>query len=222
MYSIPDEINSFGDCSLHGYVIQCLNKHYNHNIFKHIPNTLTDIIATYFAELFGDVNDFELKYRKVRNQFKSAIYTFTINHGVECFYDAYDNGDDYCLYSFLLPRTKRDTLYIDEDEPIYNNYYDEIIEHIKYSNVRCCNFKNFFINYTKTIEELILIFYNSIQDYHDYKLLMNHTYPNTYSFCSVNTASCLYYSTEYDSDYDDDDSFEEFAETIHIERNVLF
>ena len=167
-YSIPDEINSFGDCSLHGYVIQCLNKHYNHNIFKHIPNTLTDIIATYFAELFGDVNDFELKYRKVRNQFKSAIYTFTINHGVECFYDAYGNGDDYCLYSFLLPRTKRDTLYIDEDEPIYNNYYDEIIEHIKYSNVRCCNFKNFFINYTKTIEELILIFYNSIQDYHDY------------------------------------------------------
>ena len=30
LYSIPDEIGSCGDCSLNSYVIQCLNKHYNH------------------------------------------------------------------------------------------------------------------------------------------------------------------------------------------------
>ena len=81
----------------------------------------------------------------------------------------------------------------------------------------------FFINCTKTIEELILIFYNSTQDYHDYKLLINHIYPKIYNFCSVNTASCLYYSTEYDSDYDDDDDeFEEFAETIQSEREMFY
>ena len=41
LYSIPDEIGSFGDCSLSSYVIQCLNKQYSQDNFKHIPNTLT-------------------------------------------------------------------------------------------------------------------------------------------------------------------------------------
>ena len=40
--------------------------------------------------------------------------------------------------------------------------------------------------------------------------------------CSVNTTSCLYYSTEYDEDYDDDDEFEEFAETIQSEREMFY
>ena len=29
LYSIPDEIGSFADCSLNSYVIQCLNKDYS-------------------------------------------------------------------------------------------------------------------------------------------------------------------------------------------------
>ena len=39
IYSTPDEIDSFGNSSLHGYVIQCLNTHYNHNNFKDIPSS---------------------------------------------------------------------------------------------------------------------------------------------------------------------------------------
>ena len=35
LYSIPDEIGSFGDCSLNSYVVQFLNKHYKHDSFKH-------------------------------------------------------------------------------------------------------------------------------------------------------------------------------------------
>ena len=34
LYSIPDEIGSFADCSLNSSVIQCLNKHFNHDTFK--------------------------------------------------------------------------------------------------------------------------------------------------------------------------------------------
>ena len=37
LYSIPDEIGSFGDSSLNSHVIQCLDTHYNHDI----PNALT-------------------------------------------------------------------------------------------------------------------------------------------------------------------------------------
>ena len=51
LYSIPDEIGSFGDCSLNNYGIQCLKKHYSQDKFKHIPNTLITWITTYTNEL---------------------------------------------------------------------------------------------------------------------------------------------------------------------------
>ena len=61
-YSIPDETNTFGNCSLHGYVIQCLNKHYDNTIFNNIPSSLTTLITSYTNELCGDINEFETKY----------------------------------------------------------------------------------------------------------------------------------------------------------------
>ena len=60
---MPDEICSCADCSLN-------SSHYNHDNSNHIPNTLT-LIATYTNELFGCMNEFETKYRKLRHEFKS-------------------------------------------------------------------------------------------------------------------------------------------------------
>ena len=71
LYSIPDEIGSFVDSSLNGYVIQCLNSQDN---FKHIPNTLITLTTTYTNELLGCINEFETNYRKLRHVFKSKIY----------------------------------------------------------------------------------------------------------------------------------------------------
>ena len=119
---------------------------------------------------------------------------------------------------FLGPRLK--TELIDDDETYDISCYDDVIEHIIYSHVDCINFKDLFINYSKTIEELILIFYNSIQDYHDYT--RKYIYPEYYKCYNADTPSSLYYSTEYDSDYDDDDEFEDFAEEIHNDRHMFF
>ena len=47
LYSIPDEIGASADRSLNGYVVQCLNKHYSQDDFKHIPNTLITLITTH-------------------------------------------------------------------------------------------------------------------------------------------------------------------------------
>ena len=80
LYSIPDEIGSFADCALNSSVIKCLNKHYNHDNFKHIPNTLIAFITTYTNELFGCINEFETKYRKLGNEFKSTIYSLGIKN----------------------------------------------------------------------------------------------------------------------------------------------
>ena len=44
--NIPDEIGSFAECCLLSYVIQCLNKHYNHDNFEHVPTTLTTLITS--------------------------------------------------------------------------------------------------------------------------------------------------------------------------------
>ena len=106
LYSIPDEIDSFADCSVDSYVIQCLSKHYSQDYFKHLPNTLIDSITTYTNELFGCINDSETNCRKLRYEYKSKIYSFVIDEGVDCFYEAYGKGDDERVYDFLIPRVK--------------------------------------------------------------------------------------------------------------------
>ena len=107
LYFTPEEMNSFCDCSLHSSVIQFLNKKYNDDHFKDIPCSLTNIITTYTNVFFGCVNEFATKYRKLKHEFKSKIYSIAINSGVECFYEAYDKGDHDCLYELLMPRVNK-------------------------------------------------------------------------------------------------------------------
>ena len=77
------------------------------------------------------------------------------------------------------------------------------------------------INFSKTVDELVLTLYSSIQDYCDYKTMCNSKYPRHYNFGNANTSNCLYYSTEY-SDYDDDEDHYEFAEAIQNDRTEFF
>ena len=115
LYSIPDEIGSFADCSWTSSVIQSLSKQYSHDNFKHIPHTLTILITTYINDLFGCISEFETKYRKLRYEFKSKMYSFFSLEGVECFYEAYDKGDNTCLHVFLMQTTKHELRYINHD-----------------------------------------------------------------------------------------------------------
>ena len=66
------------------------------------------------------------------------------------------------------------------------------------------------------------MFYTSIQDYYDYKSIYNFIYQKQYNFCNVNVCHSLYYSTEYDDYYDDENVFFEFAEKIQNGRAELF
>ena len=89
-------------------------------------------------------NEFVTKYTKLRSEFKSKIYSFVIVEGVECFYEAYDKGDNNCLYAFLIPRAKRELCYIDDDgEAFENSSHDEFMEHIRYSHFGCTCFKKY-------------------------------------------------------------------------------
>ena len=221
LYSIPDEAQTFGCCSLHKSVIEELNNKHDYTNFKDIPNTLRNEITTYTNELFGDISDFETKYRKLRNEFKSIVYSYVIDNGVECMYMAYDKGDPDGLNDFLEPRAITET-YEDDEEEIQISCYDDIVEHIRYSHDDCPMFKGLFINYKKTIEELVLIFYTSIQDYFDYKMFYRHISPEHYTYINEEAPYCLYYTTEYDSDYDDDDEFDDFVDEIHENRALFF
>ena len=167
LYSIPDGIGAFADCSLDSSVIQCLNKQCSHDNFEDIPNTLTTLITTYTNELFGCIHEFETTYRKLRQEFQSKIYSLVIVEGVECFYEANDKGDNDCLYEFLTPRAKHELCYIDDGEAFENICYDDIMDHIRYSQIGCTCFKKLFINFSKTVEELVLIFHSPEQYYFD-------------------------------------------------------
>jgi len=135
------------------------------------------------------------------------------------FFKAYDKWDHACLYEFLIPRVKHESCYIDVGEPFEVSCYDDVIQHVRYDDVRCCAFKELFMNYSQLIEGLILISYNSIQDYFDYKTAYNLIFPKHSNFCNVNASKCLYYSTEYDSsDYDNDEDCYEFAEAVQNDR----
>ena len=61
-----------------------------------------------------------------------------------------------------------------------------------------------------------------MQDYLDYKTFYNSLYPKHYNFCNVKASQRLYYSTEYDSDYDDDENVYYFAEAIQNSRTMFF
>ena len=69
---------------------------------------------------------------------------------------------------------------------------------------------------------MILISCNTIQDYFDSKKVYNSICPKHYNFWNVNASQCLYYSTEYDSDYDIDEDYYEFVEAVQNDRIELF
>ena len=122
MYSIPDEISSFAEFSLNSHVIQCLNKHYGQYNFKHIPKTLITIITTYTNELFGCIDEFETKYRKLIHQVTSKINSLLL----KVFLEAYDKDDNDCLYGFLIPRAKHGLNHNDDDGEAFENYHDAV------------------------------------------------------------------------------------------------
>ena len=164
------------------------------------------------------MNEFETNYKKIRHEFKSKIYSFVIVEGVECFYEAYDKGANNCFYEF----SKYDLCHIDDGEASENSCYDDMLEHLRYSRIGDTCFKKLSISFSKTVEELVLMFYNSIQDYFDYKTICNSIFPKHYDFCNANVSHCLYYSTEYDDYYDDENGFYDFAETIQNDRAEFF
>ena len=53
------------------------------------------------------------------------------------FYEAYDKGDDDCLHELLIPRIKHELCYIDNGEEFENSSYDDIMKHIKHSQIQC-------------------------------------------------------------------------------------
>ena len=63
---------------------------------------------------------------------------------------------------FSIPRAKQELCYIGDGEVFENRCYDDIMEQIRYSQIGCNCFKNLFINFSRTIEVLVSIFYNYI------------------------------------------------------------
>jgi len=123
--------------------------------------------------------------------------------------------------SFLIKRAKHELSYVDDGEAFEISCYDDIMERVRYSQIGCNYIKKVFANFSKTSEEVVVIFYNSIiLIIKQFTILL---IQNTIIFCDVKASRCLYYSTEHDSDYDDDvDDCYEFAEAVQNDRVEFF
>ena len=69
------------------------------------------------------------------------------------------------------------------------------------------------------LDVVVVIFYNSIQDYYNSKTTYDFIHPKHYKFCHLNASQCVYYPTEYDSDYDNHEDMYKFGETVHNNRS---
>ena len=97
----------------------------------------------------------------MRYEFKTQTYSFVIVEGVECFYEAYDKGDNDGLFELLVPRAEHELSCIDDEGEAFENCYYDIMEHIRHSQIGCNCFKKISIDLSKTIEELVFdIFWN--------------------------------------------------------------
>jgi len=118
-------------------VISTLNHHYNNDFFKHLPNLPNLIINSYSSDLYGDIQEFEIRYRRVRRQINSIVYSIAIRQGGDLFQKFYDYSVDACLETFLELRL-RDI-----------NEYEEFIERVFKGDVSTRDFKVLFKNYRK-------------------------------------------------------------------------
>jgi hypothetical protein len=211
-------------------VINNLNSYYNNGLFSNLPDNIIDIALSFNNDLVGDISEYEKRYKTVRNEFNSIIYSNVLYHfctrGIHNTLDETDRG---CFYGFLIQRLKPCLPDDDEDdnsEP--NEVYDRVMECLIDGNTSREDLQCLFLNFDKTISELLLVFYNSIIDYFDFdmKYYQNHTILQTraragqvsglpsqacifiYNYPTIrdDVPCAFYYSAENsESDYDADD-----------------
>lgn len=156
-------------------VIKHLNHHLNDNkLIDKLPLTLNNEILSMNCMLSHDLREFEQNYSKVRQEFKSEIYSKVITkYHEEMWWDAYDKGDEECLEEFLRPRVKVNS------KSSFSEVYGDITESIRDDDYDNDNFMNHFINYNKTVEELICIHYYSIQNFYDSRIYYKNVFTSS-------------------------------------------
>ena len=131
------------------------------------------------------------------------IYSGIIEHGIDIMSGAFDKGDVYNLKDFIEPR-------------LNTNY--------EYENfIMCMNIQEqidstdltLFVNYSKTIEEIICICFTSLQDCFDYTSFKHQVFVKNYTIYNKH-APCGLYCTSTD----DDD--EQFLDSIQQDRYKWF
>ena len=208
------EDDVYCDCSLHRSVVSILNSHSECDVLLPLPDAVMHVIASFSGDLFGYARQFETKYNRVRQEFKRIMFSHTIGLGEEhLLYDAYDKGDPDCLSVFMEPRL------IEYDTAIHS--YDDFADHILQGYAVDCEFRDLFKNYSKTLFELICIYYTSIQHYFDvYVFGFMNISVGKIPFEKDDSPAGLYWSTEPESD--DESSDEEWNAGIVDHRHEWF
>jgi len=200
-------------------VIKDLNKHYNNDVFLNLSDEINLNILNYHFELIGDLNTFENTYKYVRNEFNDIIYSNIIHRGADYLQDLFDEDDELSLYDFIVPRLAKK-----QGTRRRDIYFNEIVPHINSGAFRSRYFISLFINFEKTISELICLFYNSLSDYYDHSTFSYRTslFPN-YELGKDDGPIFLF--MRYDDFDDNDDDWMAIQDHIYDqqgERRIYF
>ena len=212
-------INYKTSCTLTLSVIKDLNRHYNNGVFLNLPREINLNILNYHFELIGDIRIYEDKYKNVRNQFNDIIYSNIIYRGCDYLVDLFDEDDDMSLYDFIVPRLNKK-----QGTRRRDIYFNEIVPHINSGAYRTRYFISLFINFPKTISELICLYYNSLMDYYDQSTFLYRTslFPN---YDLGKDGALLFLLMRYDDFDDTDDDWMAIQDHIYDqqeERRIYF
>ena len=139
--------------------------HGDNDLFSTMPENVSALIFNYSNELKGDLSDFEDKYKLLRNEFHSKLYSNAVYLYTQSLSDIINEDEpDENHFEFLYPRLRGSAEGYAEDSVVY-----EPILYIINKKALSKNFQNLFINFDKTISELITVFNNSIINYLDSK-----------------------------------------------------
>jgi len=176
-------------------------------------------ILNYHFELIGDLNTFENTYKYVRNEFNDIIYSNIIHRGADYLQDLFDEDDELSLYDFIVPRLAKK-----QGTRRRDIYFNEIVPHINSGAFRSRYFISLFINFEKTISELICLFYNSLSDYYDHSTFSYRTslFPN---YELGKDGGPIFLLMRYDDFDDNDDDWMAIQDHIYDqqgERRIYF
>ena len=110
MYKVLNKDFNFKaeETAVNNSIINSLNLYYTPDLFSKMPENVSALIFNYSNELKGDLSDFEDKYKLLRNEFHSKMYSNAVYVYTQSLSDIIiENEPDENHYTFFISEVEK-------------------------------------------------------------------------------------------------------------------